>query len=170
MVFKTTLQNLNQLKNILTQINNNDLCKKLPVLSYSSIGMHIRHVLEFYTCLIEARQTKIINYDSRKRNTELENDIDICVFSIDDIIKNINTFNDDEELTLIADYSKDENKKEAITLKTSLYRELLYNIEHCTHHMAIIKIGLKALEKEISINEGFGVASSTIRNNKKCAQ
>ncbi len=170
MIFTTTSQNLNQLKNILIQIDDTDLCKKLPILSYSSIGMHIRHILEFYTCLIEARQTKIINYDSRKRNTELENNTDICVFLIDDIIKSINSFNDDEDLTLIADYSKEVNKEETITLKTSLYRELLYNIEHCTHHMAIIKIGLKALEKEISIHEGFGVAPSTIRNNSKCVQ
>jgi len=169
MLFKTTFQNLNQLKDILTQVDNTDLCEKLPILSLSSIGMHIRHVLEFYICLIEAKQTKTINYDLRKRDLALETSTNKCVFIIDDIIKEVKAFTTDEELTLIADYSTEQTEN-AITLKTSLYRELLYNIEHCTHHMAIIKIGLKSLEKEIHINEGFGVASSTIRNNTKCAQ
>jgi hypothetical protein len=45
----------------------------------------------------------------------------------------------------------------------------LFNIEHCVHHQAVIKIGLIYLEKT-ELSESFGAAKSTIEYRKQCAQ
>ena len=47
-------------------------------------------------------------------------------------------------------------------ITTTIERELLYNIEHTIHHLAIIKIGLKIVAPEISVSDHFGVAASTL--------
>ena len=53
---------------------------------------------------------------------------------------------------------------------TSTYnREIVYNIEHAVHHMALIKVALKELEVEF-VNEEFGVAYATVQYRRVCAQ
>jgi hypothetical protein len=51
-------------------------------------------------------------------------------------------------------------------VNSSLYRELLFNIEHAIHHMAILKIGTKIVLPEWDLPQQFGVAPSTIRHQK----
>ena len=60
------------------------------------------------------------------------------------------------------------NKQET-ELETSYYRELVFNIEHCIHHQAIIKIALLTMGKN-QIDESFGVAKSTLIYRKECVQ
>ena len=49
-------------------------------------------------------------------------------------------------------------------VESTLERELVYNIEHAVHHMAMIKIGLRQIAPEILIDKNFGVAQSTVNN------
>ena len=56
-----------------------------------------------------------------------------------------------------------------MSLPTNYYRELMYNLEHSVHHMALIRVGLKEFSAW-HIVENFGIASSTIRHKKQCAQ
>lgn len=58
---------------------------------------------------------------------------------------------------------------EAISISTNYYRELVYNLEHCIHHQALIKVALLQLN-HVTIDENFGVARSTIEYRKQCAQ
>ena len=48
-------------------------------------------------------------------------------------------------------------------VNTNVEREILYNLEHCIHHLAIIKIGLKIIKPNFKLPENFGLADSTIR-------
>jgi hypothetical protein len=54
-------------------------------------------------------------------------------------------------------------------IKSNFERELLFNIEHCIHHQAIIKIGFLHLNK-MELNDDYGVAKSTIANSNKCVR
>ena len=56
-----------------------------------------------------------------------------------------------------------------MVIESNYYRELMYNIEHCIHHQAIIKIALLHLGKT-EIVENFGIAKSTIEYRRQCAQ
>jgi len=170
MIKETITANFQQLKGILSQISDAQLSRKLPVLNNSTIGMHIRHILEFYSCLIEARTSKIVDYDARKRDIELETRARKCIDIIDDILDFVMKDPEDFSIKLKANYSV-KKEEDPIILNTTFSRELLYNIEHTVHHMAIIKIGIKDLnDSNIHIDENFGVAVSTIRNKTVCAQ
>jgi hypothetical protein len=169
MIKQATNHNLLQLKFVLEQINNNQFSSQLDVLNGSTIGMHVRHVLEFYNCLIHSKNTSQINYDHRKRDALLEVSVDECVKTISKILVFLDEIESDFDIKLSANYST-QNESENVVLSSTFYRELLYNVEHTVHHFAIIKIGLKAIDANLKIDNSFGVAASTIRNNNLCAQ
>ena len=58
---------------------------------------------------------------------------------------------------------------EEILIESNYHRELLYNLEHCIHHQALIKVAILQLEN-ILVNDNFGVARSTIEYRNQCAQ
>ena len=56
-----------QLTELIQQFSNDDYSAKLDIFNGASIGMHIRHILEFYSCFLEKINKNQICYDSRKR-------------------------------------------------------------------------------------------------------
>ena len=54
-------------------------------------------------------------------------------------------------------------------IETNYYREILYNLEHTIHHMALIRVGLGEIGR-ILVDEDFGVAPSTIKFRQQCVQ
>ena len=58
---------------------------------------------------------------------------------------------------------------EELRIDSNYFRELLYNLEHCIHHQALIKVAVLQLE-HLQIDADFGVARSTIEYRKQCAQ
>jgi len=166
---KVAIQNLYQLKELLININSEDYKMKLDVLSGSSIGEHMRHILEFYLLLVSGAFTGIVNYDKRERNKNIETETKYAIATIDKIINGIEVINLDELITFEADYTQKGSSNNKV--KSSLSRELAYCVEHSIHHQALIKAGLVILNKKELTDKYFGVAYSTIRyRNNSCAQ
>jgi len=138
------------LKELSENLTDKQLTEGLPVLNGSSIGAHIRHILEFYVCLLESSNNNTLNYDNRKRDSTIEVFTKKCVLIIDQILQGIIKYEQDFEITLCADYSTNE-AKDIVTVKTTFFRELLYNIEHLVHHLAIIKIGVRTLKSKVAM-------------------
>ena len=55
-------------------------------------------------------------------------------------------------------------------IPSTFERELVYNIEHTIHHLALIAIGFRAYFPHVSLSEHFGVASSTVAHQKKAVE
>jgi len=168
MIQEVTREKLSELKGLLTQLTDEQLTTPLEVLHGSTLGMHLRHILEFYQCLFLSLDERKLNYDLRKRDKNMEISKKRCLECILWLQKKLHRYTDDVSLELSADYSLEIEEK-AIHIKTSYFRELLYNVEHCVHHLAIIKIGIKVLDPSLTLEEHMGVAASTMRNNKACA-
>jgi hypothetical protein len=60
-------ENLLQLKELLQVMKKEDFNRKTEILSGSSIGQHIRHILEFYLLLVSGSFSGTISYDKRQR-------------------------------------------------------------------------------------------------------
>lgn len=169
MIQKITREKLIELKEVLAQITDDEFSMPLEILSGSTLGMHLRHILEFYQCLFQALPGRKLNYDLRQRDREMEVDKTKCQVSLCKLINELTVQKADIPLELTADYSG-RGKGCEVCIATTYYRELLYNVEHCVHHLAIIKIGMKTLNPHKTLNDDMGVAASTLKNRKLCAQ
>ena len=152
---------LSQLDLIIQACKEEDFSRPLEELSGSTFGQHIRHTLEFFICLFDAKNDGVVNYDQRKHDTLIETDQKLARSVIESIRDFLDRNKDDFELRFEANYTDQEGSNAG--MRSSFYRELAYNIEHAIHHMALIKIAVKQSLSYISLPEHFGVASSTVR-------
>ncbi len=169
-MIKYCINNLNEVKDFLNNIDSEYYTSSLDCLSGGSIGQHIRHVLEFYICLMDGVGLYIVCYDNRKRELKLENDKDFAIYTIRKIVNNLPLIPQTQNMSLVSDFGI-ENDAESVTISTSVERELAYCLEHSIHHMALIKIALNVMGLKDKVSDSFGVATSTIKNKKTiCAQ
>lgn len=162
MLLKSIRHSLEELISLLDQLSDQDYAKSCEALSNATIGEHVRHILEMYKCLENGYESGILNYDNRERNTRLQTETEFAKQFITEIKNGLKSEN-----KII--YLEQEIDGLAIRIQSNYYRELLYNLEHCIHHQALIKVVVLQLE-DISVNENFGVARSTIEYRKQCAQ
>ena len=149
-----------QLITLVEQIHVNDFTKPIDSLSQSTIGQHLRHTLEFFMCFQQGYENGIINYDRRAHDKLIENDKFIALAAINCMMKFVNLL---EERSLKLEVGYDLDKDDVVTIDTTSTRELVYNIEHAVHHMAIMKIGVREIAPYIKLAKDFGIAASTIR-------
>ena len=166
MQFKKVIENVFiQLTDSLNQLTASEYSQPSKILFNASIGQHVRHIIELYICLYNGYETGTVNYENRKRDTRIETDKDLANELMQMICNNIDK--PDKELFLDSNY--DEQLTDSIIVPTNYYRELLYNLEHTVHHMALIRVGINEVSS-IAIPDGFGIATSTIKYHRSCAQ
>ena len=155
------LNNLEEIVGMITKLDDRSYRLKLEVLSGSSIGAHVRHILEFYLCLFNSKDATVVCYDDRKRDGRIETDKFFALETVEEIKSFLNKIVLDKTLLLKSNMSTLENKE--LFLETSVFRELAYAFEHSVHHQALIKIGIRELGFEHVLGKTFGIAPSTIR-------
>ena len=149
-----------QLTDLVRQIREHDFVKPAETLSNSTIGQHLRHTLEFFLCFEKGYEQGVINYDKRAHDKLIESDKFIALSNIDRIRSFVNSLS---EKSLHLEVGYDLESEDCLTIQTTATRELVYNIEHAVHHMAIMKIGVREIASYISLSPDFGIAASTIR-------
>jgi len=151
---------LTQLTDLVTQIDECDFSRPTETLSNSTIGQHVRHTLEFFLCFEVGYDSGTINYDKRPHDKLIESDKYIALSAIQRIRTFIATF---VEKPLKLEVGYDLVNDNFVTIDTTSTRELVYNIEHAVHHMAIMKIGVREIASYIKLAPDFGIAASTVR-------
>lgn len=142
---------------VLKKIKEPDYKRKVAVLNDATIGQHIRHILEFYKCLMEGISTGILNYDNRKRSTDIEEDQFFASTVLQNIIYFLSNNKKNEVVSMEINYMINEHYEHSTkkTIFSNYYRELVYNIDHTIHHMAMIRIGLKEVAPYITLPDDF---------------
>ena len=154
-----------QLSNSLEELTPEQYRQPSQVLYNASIGQHVRHIVELFLCLNQGYETGIVNYEKRKRDYRLETDKVFAAEILDTIYATL--MKQDKKLFLEAGY--DEHTEDVLTIESNYYREVVYNLEHTVHHMALIRVGISEVSA-LQLPDGYGVASSTIKYRKACAQ
>ena len=176
MDIKTQIQNLlAQICALLESLANEQFSQPVKVLSDGTIGQHTRHIIEFYQELFKGYDQGVIDYDNRKRSHAIESDRLFAIQQLREISEKLAKAN--KELWLTADSCSLEESVETSLLRkggsekarirTNYERELVYNLEHTVHHMALLRIAVSALS-DLALPEGFGVALSTQKFRKAC--
>ena len=157
-------ENLIEIKNLIQDLDDSQYDLKLENLSGATIGQHVRHILEFYQCLLNVKAKDVICYDARKRDMRIETDRPFASDIVEELLDLLVQVKEDRSIVLKGNYSTANNNE--INLSTSLFRELAYTLEHSIHHQAIIKVGMKSMHGDEILVENFGIAPSTIRHTR----
>lgn len=134
----------------------------------ASIGGHYRHVIEHFQCLIDGVATDSVNYDARKRDARIENELQIADKATQDVLSQLGRWDTQilarrcSTINSIAYHSQD-----ASIIDSNFARELAYCIGHAIHHYAIIR--LICSEVGVLAPAEFGYAPSTIRHQSSLA-
>ena len=107
----------------------------------------------------------MIDYDKRLRNHSIESDRYYAIGTMQQV--NDSLIKPDKDLIMNVEYGSGEEHSSQVF--TNYLRELVYNMEHTVHHMALIRIGAVAIS-DVDIPAEFGVAASTLKFRKICAR
>lgn len=131
--------------------------------SADPIGRHVRHVLEHYESLLQGADGRI-DYDSRARDPDLEADPAAARARIAGIRERLGALPEmDPPTSVQVRYTATAaGNPVAAGIESTLERECHFVLSHTIHHMALI--ALLARRQGHGMQEGFGVAGSTLRH------
>ena len=147
-------------------------CKKILSIIYqenftddsngrSSIGAHVQHILDRFYCFFVGLLEASIDYDARKRDPEIKQNVEAAMFALESVARRI------EQLESLPFCSELIGVKEfvlpsspAVEFNSTLERELMGLITHSIHHLAIIALLAKSFGHQM--DSDFGKAPSTI--------
>ncbi|MDO5654668.1 MAG: hypothetical protein Q4G27_00845 [Flavobacteriaceae bacterium] len=156
MLYDYSVMQLKKFEALLYQINQIEFTSTMENVYHSSIGMHSRHIIEFYEMFCSGYDVGVINYEKRNRNSAYETDVNLAINRIKFLQEELFKCRPDKDLKLIIEL--DETK---IEMPTTSRRELLYLMEHTTHHIALIRMGLQNINAAKNTFEKLGMAYST---------
>lgn len=144
------------LKDIVSQLTDEEYSNLKDGSFSSSIGKHIRHIISFYLMFFDGVKSGNLSYDKRIRAKNIETKTVEAEKKLNEIINELNIKIQDKELNL-----KLKINNEDLHMVSSMSREMVYLMEHTTHHMAIIRIILDEKAPHIEVDKNFGIAYST---------
>jgi hypothetical protein len=142
--------------------------RPLDLLAGASIGQHTRHFLEFFQCLLAQLRapSRRVDYAARERRLGLEEEPEEALYALRDVQHSLSNLSANCSCRLA--YGELVGREAA--LSSSLERELLYNIEHTIHHLAMVRIGLRLVAPQLELPESFGLAPSTLQYRQQKAK
>lgn len=164
-LIQTTTELFAQIESALALISAEQYRYPNSLLGNATVGQHVRHIIELFQEMLNGYRTGEINYANRKRDFLTETDKTFALQQLQFITAEMNL--PDKNLLLTAGYAQ--NNETGISAATNYIREVMYNIEHTIHHLALIRVGFKSAF-DIELPEAFGVAPSTLKYRKACAQ
>jgi len=154
-----------QLKTFLLALPSDTYAQPLDLLHQNTIGKHCRHILEGLEALLPAKEHQEINYENRKRQLVYEIDERTFLQRMDELIDTLASYDLHRIIHVTHEPFPGQIAQEQ--LHTSIGRELLYNMEHMIHHMAIIRLAATSIGLDSLVPENFGLAFSTVQHQQK---
>ena len=156
------IQNLNRGVKLLNSINDQEYADNSTAPYYSSIGIHMRHILDVFDCILRGVDQKKIDLSSRQRNELAEIKVAIGLNYFDQIISKL-SYLEKENLDIIVEV-KDDLGQGMITANYTLAAALIQAHSHAIHHFA--SIGYIISHMGINLPDGdFGYNPTTPRGN-----
>ena len=157
--------------NVLTLESAISVLRSLPEDKYShteapifeaSLGKHIRHVIDHYLSFERDIIKGSVDYDQRKRDTQLELDKEYAIKRIKDVqqwlhaLRHEASSNQRLEVVICSNV----NIPDGAVSGSSITRELQFLQSHSIHHFALIAIMLRFYG--LVVPREFGIAPSTL--------
>lgn len=157
-IIQSSIYTLSKSKQLLCSLSNEDLSNHSVSPYYSCIGSHVRHILDFYDCIIEGIDERTIDLTNRKRDERMHSDCNYTLSHVERIIDALKKF---DNYRFTQDYKvSDDLGLGKVEIKYTLGAILAQANSHAIHHYAIINYILDRLGISI-IDETFGFNPTT---------
>ncbi len=134
---------------------------KHPACFNNSLGGHMRHNLDHFTCLLAGQPARRVDYDARTRDQLVETDPQHAANRLREVAHELTAFNGDDltgELSIKMDCGTELPESQAWA-RSTLRRELQFLLSHTIHHYALVAV--MCHELGVALDPAFGVAPST---------
>lgn len=128
---------------------------------YSSIGIHMRHILDVFDCIFDGLETKKVDLSARKRNELAENKVIFGLQYFEEVIEKLESLKY-ADLDVKVEV-KDDLGLGVITANYTLASALIQAHSHAIHHFASIGYIISQLGIHLP-DADFGYNPTTPRN------
>ena len=154
------IQNLNRGGNLLNSINDQEYADNSTAPYYSSIGIHMRHILDVFDCILKGIDHKKIDLTSRQRNELAEIKVEIGLNYFNKVMSELSSL-EKEDLDMMIEV-KDDLGRGMVTANYTIAAALIQAHSHAIHHFA--SIGYIISQMGINLPDGdFGYNPTTPR-------
>jgi uncharacterized damage-inducible protein DinB len=133
----------------------------------STIGQHVRHVVEHYQCFFTQLPNGMICYDERARMAQLELDSRLARHTIETEL--IAMLDNTYELAPSSGIKVCDMQAQG-SVSSSVERELVFLQSHTTHHNAMIAAMARFLGFKPNVDTGVAAATREYKERFRCAQ
>ena len=155
------IQNLNRGVNLLNSIDDQQYADNSTAPYYSSIGIHMRHVLDVFDCILRGLETGMIDLSDRKRNELAETHVEMGIDYFSEVKERLLQL-ESQDLDRVVQV-KDDLGLGMVTANYTLAAALIQAHSHAIHHFA--SIGYIISQLGISLPDGdFGYNPTTPKN------
>ncbi|MGB5419462.1 hypothetical protein [Algibacter sp.] len=156
-IIQSSLKTLQKSQVLLNQLSNIQLCDASVPPYHSSIGTHLRHILDFYDCIFNLDADNRIDLTARSRNKAIESDCGCAQDYLNVIIEKLNSasFSMNDSVLVIDDLGL--GKIQIPYTYGALFAQAN---SHTIHHYAIINYIFDSLGIVINDDE-FGYNPTT---------
>ena len=139
---------------LLAKLSNDELCNNSIPPYYSSIGTHIRHILDFYQCIFTGLENGHVDLTNRNRDLSVETDCDCAKDYLDSILETIEKSRSDMSNSILVLDDLGQGKVKIQYTIGSLFAQAN---SHTIHHYAIInyileRLGIKMEDDDFGLN------------------
>ncbi len=154
------IQNLNRGVNLLNSINDEQYANNSTAPYYSSIGIHMRHILDVFDCIFKGIEAKQIDLSARERNELAETKVAVGLAYFDQIMSQLKEIQVGDLDNMVE--VKDDLGMGMVTANYTLAAALIQAHSHAIHHFA--SIGYIISQMGINLPDGdFGYNPTTPR-------
>ncbi len=148
-------KNLQRGIQLLSSISNDEYRNKTIAPYYSSIGGHMRHILDVFDCVFEGLESNDINLINRTRNEQVENYTKTGIIYFEEIIRKLHLLNSEDFDSIIN--VTDDLGMGTVTIKSTLIGVLMQAHSHAIHHFAIVghiisQLGIQLPDDDFGFN------------------
>ncbi len=159
-LISTNCQLLAQSVEMIEMISSEAYTQRESPLYASSVGEHLRHVVEHYQMFLSGVESGVADYDARIRDLRISTDPAFAKWTIHQVGLALEHMPSSDKPVSVRLASSHDGSHPMIVSDSSLCRELQYLQAHTVHHFALIAMILRLQGMELATD--FGVASSTI--------
>lgn len=153
-IIESNLKALKKSRILVSSLSDDELSNNSISPYYSSIGSHIRHICDFYECVLNINENTTVDLTARKRNLDVENCCDSALDHIEKLtnrLKALRTISNDKI------YVIDDLGSGKIKIDYTYSGLLAQANSHTIHHYAIInyildRLGIKINDTDFGYN------------------